>query len=136
MHMTLLLIFLTAAGLLLAGNLALNSKRHQQRSRIAFRRSRAALLVGGLAAMSIVAAPTVPALAAQQAQQVDTSRGAVVGTVAPSPQGASSTQAREYAAREASAKELEKFVGGETSIVIGGSALVVILLIVLIIVLI
>jgi hypothetical protein len=42
----------------------------------------------------------------------------------------------DYAAREASARKLESFEGGDTTVVLGGSALVIILIVILIIVLI
>lgn len=48
---------------------------------------------------------------------------------------ARTTQANEYATREASAKGLENFKGGDT-VVIGGSVLVIVLLVILILVLI
>ncbi|MEP6652812.1 MAG: hypothetical protein ABJA82_05610 [Myxococcales bacterium] len=48
---------------------------------------------------------------------------------------ARTTQANEYAAREASAKGLENFKGGDT-VVIGGSVLVIVLVVILILILI
>jgi hypothetical protein len=58
------------------------------------------------------------------------------GTLAPISTEGRSAQAQNYASREASAKGLEKFEGGSTTIWIGGSAVVVVLLVVLIVVLI
>ena len=57
-------------------------------------------------------------------------------TPAPIPTEARTTKGQDYAAREASAKGLEKFEGGSTTVWIGGSTLVVVLLVVLIVVLI
>jgi hypothetical protein len=59
-----------------------------------------------------------------------TAQSSAATEAAPSAQSASS-----YAARETSAKTLETFEGGDTTIIIGGSALVLILIIVLIVVL-
>jgi hypothetical protein len=54
------------------------------------------------------------------------------------PPGAAAPSAAEdpYAAREAQAKPLEKFKGGDTTIILGGSVLVIVLIVVLIVVLI
>ena len=57
-------------------------------------------------------------------------------TPAPIPTEARTTKGQDYAAREASAKGLEKFEGGSTTVWIGGSTLVVVLLVILIVVLI
>jgi hypothetical protein len=57
-------------------------------------------------------------------------------TPAPIPTEARTTKGQDYASREASAKGLEKFEGGSTTVWIGGSTLVVVLLVILIVVLI
>ena len=54
----------------------------------------------------------------------------------PAPVGAPSGDVSDYAAREAAAPELGKFIGGGNGIYIGGSTVVVVLLIVLIVILI
>jgi hypothetical protein len=56
-------------------------------------------------------------------------------TPAPIPTEARTTKGQDYASREASAKGLEKFEGGSTTIWVGGSVVVVVLLVVLIVVL-
>lgn len=65
--------------------------------------------------------------------QVSQARSA---TPAPVPTEARTTKGQDYASREASAKGLEKFEGGSTTVWIGGSTLVIVLLVILIVVLI
>jgi hypothetical protein len=54
----------------------------------------------------------------------------------PLPAAAPSAADDSYAAREAQAKPLENFKGGDTTIILGGSVLVIVLIVVLIVVLI
>ena len=56
-------------------------------------------------------------------------------TPAPIPTEARTAKVQDYASREASAKGLQKFEGGSTTIWIGGSTVVIVLLVVLIVVL-
>jgi hypothetical protein len=65
--------------------------------------------------------------------QVSPTRSA---TLAPIQTEARTVQVQNYASREASAKDLEKFEGGSTTVWIGGSTLVIVLLVILVVVLI
>jgi hypothetical protein len=69
---------------------------------------------------------------AENGAQVSQTR---LATPAPVPTEARTTKGQDYASREASAKGLEKFEGGSTTIWIGGSTAVIVLLVVLIVVL-
>ncbi|MBC8133632.1 MAG: hypothetical protein H7X95_11675, partial [Deltaproteobacteria bacterium] len=117
--MVLMFVVVLAVGAALLGSLAVNNNRLQKnRVRTPNRGLRTAALAIAFGALAVVAVPPARALAAGVAAQVQPVRKA--GTdVATSTEGAS-TQAREYAAREASAKNLEQFQGGATTVVIGG----------------
>ena len=89
-------------------------------------------LAGALALGSIPISASAKA-PGEISAQVSQSRPAAP---APIPTEARTTKGQDYASREASAKGLEKFEGGSTTVWIGGSTLVVVLLVILIVVLI
>ena len=88
-------------------------------------------LAGALALSSIPMSASAKA-PGESSTQVSQSRPA---TPAPIPTEARTTKGQDYASREASAKGLEKFEGGSTTVWVGGSAVVVVLLVILIVVL-
>lgn len=90
----------------------------------------AALVVLLGPALMLVASPS-------QALATAPGRGAAAETSAPAlAQGGAASAEHDYAAREARAKPLQSFQGGDTTIVVGGSLLVIVLVVVLVVVLI
>ena len=98
--------------------------------------ARQTVIVAIAIALALLVGPTLALAAPPVVSTAQPLRpaAAVTSTIVASGEGAPTSPEKTYASREARAKGLENFKGGDTTVVIGGSALVIILVVLLILV--
>jgi hypothetical protein len=128
-----LMLMLVFSGVLMTGVLVRGLRPGApgpRRASVGWRRGSRSLALALVLAMGSVTA----SVASAKSTETSTSQGATP-VAAGAPTGATVARDRDYASREASARGLEKFKGGDTTIVLGSGLLVVVLIVVLLVVL-